>query len=175
VTGCDQVFRGVRVSDGATVVRVASGAYTGASPALAGRRAYYGTFENEVLAVDLEDRRVAWRYRHPERHFPFYSSAAVAGGRVIVGGRDKLVHCLDARTGEMVWVFATQARVESSPAVADGRVFVGSNDGRLYALDLARGTRLWEFEAGSPLSASPAVAAGRLVIGAQDGRLYCFK
>jgi outer membrane protein assembly factor BamB len=75
----------------------------------------------------------------------------------------------------MVWVFATQARVESSPAVADGRVFVGSNDGRLYALDLARGTRLWEFEAGSPLSASPAVAAGRLVIGAQDGRLYCFK
>lgn len=174
VTGCDQVFRGVRIVDGKTVFEVSSGAYTGASPALAGRIAFYGTFESEVLAVDRAARRVIWRYRHPERQFPFYSSAAVADDRVVVGGRDKLVHCLDARTGEALWTFATQGRVESSPAVAGGRVFVGSNDGRLYVLDLASGAKRWEFEAGAPLSASPAIAGGRLVIGAQDGRLFCF-
>ena len=43
---------------------------------------------------------MVWTYRHPQRNFPFYSSAAVSGGRVFVGGRDKLVHALDARTGQ---------------------------------------------------------------------------
>jgi outer membrane protein assembly factor BamB len=136
--------------------------------------ASYGTFDSEVLGVDLKARRVSWRYKDPARQFPFYSSAAVVDGRVVLGGRDKRVHAVDARSGKALWTFATQARVESSPAVVGSRVFVGSSDGRLYALDLAKGTRLWEFNAGGALSASPAVAGGRLVIGSQDGRLYCF-
>lgn len=90
-----------------------------------------------------------------------------------MGGRDKMVHGLDA-AGKGVWTFTTQARVESSPAIAGGRVFVGSNDGRFYVLNLSTGAKLWEFTAGAPLSASPAIARGRIVIGAQDGRLYCF-
>ena len=120
------------------------------------------------------DKSVAWRFRDPERQFPFYSSAAIAEGRVVVGGRDKRVHCLDAESGRSLWAFATGARVESSPAIAGGRVYVGSSDGRLYVLDLMSGEKLWEFNAGAPLSASPAIAAGRLVIGSQDGQLFCF-
>jgi outer membrane protein assembly factor BamB len=175
IAGCDEHLRGIRVSDGQQVLEVASGAYTGASAAIAGGRAYYGTFDNEVLAVDLAGRRVVWRYQHPERKFPFYASAAVAEGRVVVGGRDKLVHCLDAKTGAALWTFATQARIDSSPAVAGGRVFAGSNDGRLYVLDLQDGSRKGVFEAGAPLSASPAIAGGRLVIGTQDGRVFCLR
>ncbi|MBI1791910.1 MAG: PQQ-like beta-propeller repeat protein [Acidobacteria bacterium] len=72
-----------------------------------------------------------WRYEHPERKFPFYSSAAVAAGKVVLGGRDKLVHCLNASTGKPVWSFPTRARVDSSPAISEGRVYIGSNDGRL--------------------------------------------
>jgi outer membrane protein assembly factor BamB len=125
--------------------------------------------------VDLAGKRIAWRYQHPERKFPFYASAAVADGRVVVGGRDKMVHCLDAKTGAAVWTFTTQARIDSSPAVAGGRVFAGSNDGKLYVLDLKDGSRKGEFEAGAPLSASPAIADGRLVIGTQDGRVYCLR
>ena len=48
-------------------------------------------------ALNLTTHRVLWRYEHPERHFPFYSSAAVADGKVVIGGRDKIVHCLDAQ------------------------------------------------------------------------------
>ena len=91
-----------------------------------------------------------------------------------MGGRDKLIHCLNARTGKAIWTFATKARVDSSPAIADGRVYTGSNDGHFYVLDLATGKKLWDFEAGAPLSASPAIAAGRIAIGSQDGRVYCF-
>ena len=92
----------------------------------------------------------------------------------VLGGRDKLVYCLNASTGKPMWTFATRARVDSSPAVAGGRVYIGSNDGRLYVLDLGTGANVWEFEAGAPLSSSPAIANGRVVIGAQDGRVYCF-
>jgi len=174
VAGCDEILRGIRIADGQEVLQVSSGAYTGASPALVGDLAYYGTFNNDVLAVDLASRKIIWSYQHPERQFPFYSSAAVAEGKIVLGGRDKIVHCLDAQSGKALWTFATGARVESSPAVAAGRVYIGSNDGRFYVLELATGKKLWEFNAGAPLSSSPAISGGRVVIGSQDGRLYCF-
>lgn len=173
VAGCDEVFRAIRISDGKEVFTVLSGAYTGASPALRGGSAFYGTFDNEVLGVNLAERKISWRYEHPQRKFPFYSSAAVTASRVVLGGRDKLVHGLTL-AGKPAWTFATRARVESSPAIAGDRVYIGSNDGRFYVLGLTNGAKLWEFNAGAPLSASPAIANGRVVIGTQDGRLYCF-
>ncbi len=174
ISGCDEIFRAVRISDGAQQFEIPAGAYTGASPAISGGRAFFGTFNNEVLAVDLAKRTIAWSYTHPQRNFPFQSSAAVADGKVIVGGRDRMIHCLDAASGEAHWTFVTRARVDSSPAVAGDRVYIGSNDGRLYALDLADGSKVWEFHAGSAITASPAIAEGRLVVGDLDGRLYCF-
>ena len=175
VSGCDEVLRAIRIADGTELFQVASGGYTGASAALAAGRAFYGTFENQVLAVDLVARQLAWRFEHPERKFPFYSSAALPEGRVVLGGRDKLVHCLDAATGASRWTYATRARVDSSPAVAGGRVYVGSSDGRLYVLDpraagSCRSTR-WARRS----TASPALAAGRLVIGSEDGVVVCFR
>jgi outer membrane protein assembly factor BamB len=174
ISGCDETFRAIRISDGKESFSVASGGYTGASPALEGNMAYYGTFSNEVLGVDRRLHQIVWRYEHPERQFPFYSSASIMEGKVVLGGRDKLVHCLDASTGNSIWTFQTNARVDSSPAIADQRVFIGSNDGRFYVLDLRTGRKIWDFEAGAPLSASPAIGEGRIVIGSQDGRLYCF-
>jgi outer membrane protein assembly factor BamB len=126
------------------------------------------------MAIDLKARKIAWRYSNPGREFPFYSSAALVDGRVIVGGRDKVVHAIDAATGKAAWTFATRARVDSSPAIAAGRVWVGSNDGRLYALDVKTGRKQWEFDAGVAITTSPAIASGRVVIGAQDGKVYCF-
>ena len=134
----------------------------------------FGTFNSEVLALDLTRRSVAWRYARDDARFPYYSSAALDGERVIVGGRDKVVHAIDAATGEPAWTFATRAGVDSSPVVADGRVYIGSGDGRLYVLDAESGTKLWEFDTGAGITASPAVADGKVVIGAQDGRLYVF-
>ena len=174
ISGCDGVVRAIRVKDGSQAYQVKVGAYTGASPATDGQTVYFGTFDNEVLAVDLVKRRIAWHYEHPQRKFPFYSSAALSGGSVVLGGRDKFVHCLNAQTGKALWTFETRARVDSSPAIAEGRVFIGSNDGRLYVLDLKAGTKVWEFQAGSAITASPAIGGGRIVFGTQDGRLYCF-
>ena len=67
ISGCDETFRGIRVADGREVLNVPIGAYMGASAALAGGAAYVGTFENEVIAIDMKARKVMWTYRHPER------------------------------------------------------------------------------------------------------------
>jgi outer membrane protein assembly factor BamB len=173
VTGCDALLRAIRVADGRELFHVSSGGYTGASPAVAGERAYYGTFECEVLCVDLAARKVLWRYKPAQRQFPFYSSAAVDQDLVVLGGRDKLVHALEAATGKPRWTFPTKGRVDSSPVLAGGRAYIGSADGRLYALEVASGRAAGEFDAGSPITASPALAAGRLVIGTDDGQLFC--
>jgi eukaryotic-like serine/threonine-protein kinase len=174
ISGCDENFRVIEAATGKQIFAMPLGAYAGASAAVQGDRAYVGTFGNEVLGLDLKRRVTLWTYQHPTRNFPFYSSAALAANRVILGGRDKIVHCLDQATGKEIWSFLTGARVESSPLVAGNRVFIGSNDGILYELDLATGKKNWSFTAGAPLSASPAAAQGALVIGSQDGVLYCF-
>src|SRR5262249_2719727 len=89
ITGCDERLRGLRLSTGAALFTIPTGAYTGASPLVSGDWAYFGTFNYEVLGVDLKSKKIAWRYRNPDREFPFYSSAVLVDGLVIVGGRDK--------------------------------------------------------------------------------------
>ncbi len=174
VAGCDAVFRAIRIADGREAYQIESGAYTASSPVLDGDRAYFGTFNYEVLALDLKRRTVLWRYSQADTQFPYYSSAALSNGRVILGGRDKIVHAIDTATGKAAWTFATRARVDSSPVVAGGRVYVGSSDGRLYVLDAASGEKISEFDTGAAITASPAVAGGRVVVGAQDGVVYVF-
>ena len=120
VSGCDEIFRAIRVKDGQELYQVPSIAYTGASPALAGDAAYFGTFSNQVVSVSRKAREVLWRYESKESQFPFYSSAAVVGGRVVLGGRDRKVHCLEAATGQPLWTFATRARVDSLPGRSRG-------------------------------------------------------
>ena len=134
--------------------------YTGASPVIASGRAYFGTFENEVMALDIRSRKILWRFSDPARQFPFYSSGALSTGRLVIGGRDKLVRAFDPASGK--------------PVIAGNRVFVGSSDNRLYVLDLQTGQKQWEFDTGGAITASPAIAGGCVVIATQNGTVYCF-
>ena len=59
ITGCDEHFRALRLATGAVLFTIPTGAYTGASPVVDGTRAYFGTFNYEVLAIDLRARKVA--------------------------------------------------------------------------------------------------------------------
>lgn len=174
ISGCDGILRAIHIATGKEAYQVEIGSYTGASPAIEGQYAYFGTFDNQIVAAGLQRRRIQWRYEHPARKFPFYATAAVRNGRVFIGGRDKLMHALDAKTGKEIWSFTTKARIDSSAVITqDGRLFFGSNDGNFYVLDGESGKEVWKFTAGAPISASPALDGERIVIGAQDGRIYC--
>lgn len=174
ISGCDGILRAIRIADGKQVYQIEIGSYTGASPAIHGQFAYFGTFDNEVMAADLQKRRILWRYADTQRKFPFYATAAVWNEKIYIGGRDKILHALNAKTGKELWNFPTKARIDSSAVVTpDGRLFFGSNDGNLYSVDANTGKEIWKFTAGAAISASPAMDDDRIVISSQDGRVYC--
>ncbi len=174
ISGCDGYLRIINITDGVEQQKIALGDYVGASPAILNNRAYAGTFGNQVLCAELENSEILWWYQHPERHFPFYASAAVTTDIVVIGGRDKMIHALKPQTGEPLWTYPTKSRVDSSPVIVGERVFFGTVGGELVALNLNSGKKVWEFVTGASIIASPSVAAGKLVIGADDGRIYCF-
>ena len=132
-----------------------------------------GLLERTAL-VDLEQGKVAWTYENPVRKFPYLSSAATDGKLVVVGGRDKQLHTIDAATGEAVWTRSIGAKVDSSPVIVGKRVFVGAASGEILAFGLESGDPLWSFDTGSPVTASPGVSAGKLLIGTAEGQLFCF-
>lgn len=170
--GCDAMVHVISLADGSVVKQFEAGAYIAASAALSGRYAYVGHYENEFLCFDLEKGTNIWSYR--DRAFPYFSSPALTEQRVIVGGRDKRLHCLDRKTGEAAWVFSTRGKVDSSPVVVGDKIVVGSDDGFLYLVDLATGKELWSYEVGRPIGSSPAVVDGRVIVGGEDGSVYCF-
>ncbi len=176
--GCDGMLRLIDAATGETKRNLEIGSYVAASPAVADGQMIVGTFDHEVLAVDLSadtvEKAVLWRYRNEEREFPFYSSAAVTDEIAIIGGRDKVVHAIDLKTGEARWTKSFRARVDASPIVVGDRVYVADKAGKLLALALKDGAVMWEFDAGDAFAASPAIGGKHLVIGTEGGIIYAF-
>src|SRR5258708_5731412 len=103
---------------------------------------------------------------------PVKSSAAIAGGRVVIGSNDSNIYALDFANGKKQWAFKTGGDVESSPLVLDGKVFAGSADNFLYALEARSGKLLWRYETGDKIlgSANWVKSAGAtlILIGSYD-------
>jgi outer membrane protein assembly factor BamB len=102
----------------------------------------------------------------------FYSTPAVAYGRVYVGSTDGKVYSFGAQSGEVRWSHDTGDFVYSSPAVWRRRVFVGSYSGEFYAFDAATGDVEWSFRANGPISGSPTVINGVVYFATLDERTY---
>lgn len=170
--GCDSAIHILQLADGKELRQIETDAYIASSIATADGLGYVGNYGNFVLAFNPKTAAVLWKYR--DRNFPYFSSAALTADRVILGGRDKRLHCIDRSTGKGVWTFQTRGEIESSPVVCGNGIVVGSADGRLYCVDLPTGKELWAYEIGAPLTASPAVSNDHIVIGAEDGTVYCF-
>lgn len=174
VTGCDSYLRVINIDDGIQTEQLDLGAYVAASPAISQNRVYCGTYGTEILGVALDTGEIAWRYRHPKRQFPFFASATLTEDRVIIGGRDKMVHALSRETGAPIWTYTTKSSIESSAVIAGTRAFLGTTRGLFIALDITTGESVWEFATGSSIVASPSVSDGKIYIGTEDGILYCF-
>ncbi|HYC80986.1 MAG TPA: PQQ-binding-like beta-propeller repeat protein [Solirubrobacterales bacterium] len=92
----------------------------------------------------------------------FFSSPAVAFGRVYAARDDGTVFALDEKTGKIEWSFPTGAAVYGSPAVAQvpgtpPTVYIGSENGTFYALDAKTGKQRWSYEVGGPVPGTATV------------------
>jgi len=172
--GCDSMLRIVSAADGKQVSQIEAEAYVASSVAVAeDGSGYVGHYGNVVMGLNTQDASVLWKYR--ERQFPYVSSAAVTAERVLIGGGDKRIHCIERNTGKGVWQFPTRGKVDGSPVVCDGTVVAGSMDGRLYGIALADGVERWVHDLGSPVAASPAVSEGWIIVGTEDGTVHALK
>ncbi len=169
--GCDAQLRIVSLVDGRLLRQIEADAYVASSVAVADDgKAYVGHYGNVVMGMDPKEAKVLWRYR--DRNFPYLSSAAVGKDRVLIGGNDKRLHCMNREDGAPIWQFSTRGKVDSSPVICGDAVVVGSMDGRIYCVSLNDGRERWVYELGAPVVASPAVVDGWIVIGAEDGAVY---
>jgi outer membrane protein assembly factor BamB len=182
--GCDKNVYILTAAEG-TGPSVEAGGYIAASAAIDRDRAYVGDSTGQFLCIDLPARRVLWRYRqHPqgsseggadsgEVKDAFFSSAAIAADRILVGSNDGQLHCI-SRDGKPLWTFPTSSLVHGSPVVVGDKVVLGGEDGRLYLVRLSDGQEVWSYEIGSDVASSPAVAGGAVFVGCEDGYVYAF-
>lgn len=187
----DGGFHAVDPATGQDRWRFVADASITASAAVTGDLVYFQSDAGTVYAVRIADGTLAWK-RATGTDLPFMnykpgvdfwdywaSSPLYADGRIYIGGGDGVVRALDARTGAVIWTYATHGRVRATPATDGRRIFVGSFDGAMYALDRADGKLAWsfqtlgntEFKIGA-IQSSAAVADGLVVFGSRDYRLY---
>ncbi|MDP6112222.1 MAG: PQQ-binding-like beta-propeller repeat protein [Planctomycetota bacterium] len=93
--------------------------------------------------------RLAW-IGHTDASIPFFSSPALADGKVVIGVSDSNIGwqragvvCFDAKTGKRLWKTHTGSDVHSSVAIADGKIYALSTMGKVYCIDLQSGEIRW--------------------------------
>ncbi|MEW4489386.1 PQQ-binding-like beta-propeller repeat protein [Thalassoglobus sp. JC818] len=176
-TGCDQpVLRVFDIEQGMSVSEVPLDALLIASAAAKDDILYFGTDGGSVHALPIVDGVEGWTFSIPGREQQMHSSPAITDELVLIGSRDKHVHCIDRKTGELKWSFATRGRVDSSPVIAGNNIYFGSADRNVYGVSLSDGKEVWKYPAKQSISGSPAISAGYLVIGtdSSNGKILCF-
>ena len=170
--GCDAQMHVVSLKEQKEIRKLDAEAYIPGSAAAIGTEVYFGSDARKVYAFNVNNEKPLWTYR--DRNFSYFSSPAISEDIVLIGARDKRLHCLDRKTGEARWTFATKGDIDSSPVLCkDGAAIFGSMDGRLYCVETATGKERWRYEIGSDIAASPAISKGLIIIGANDGNVYC--
>lgn len=84
---------------------------------------------------DITQSGRIWHYDKIRRSI---STAAIYDGLVYYADFSGFLHCVDAKTGEGVWVHDLLAAIWGSPIVIDGKVYLGDEDGDVVVLKAAR-------------------------------------
>ncbi len=118
---------------------------------------------------DLTTSGILWDYKGIKRSISTCSIDPTTG-LVFIADFSGFVHCLDAETGKLEWVYDMKAHMWGSTLVADGKVFVGDEDGDLVVLAAKRGAKaqvLSEVNLGAPVYSTPIVANGVMYVASQ--------
>ncbi|MGY3447317.1 outer membrane protein assembly factor BamB family protein [Bradyrhizobium sp. USDA 4473] len=126
------------------------------------------------LAQDQVSRlRLKWAFGFPNTSVAF-AQPTVIGGLLFVGGGDRKVHALDARTGCTRWLFPTDAPVRAaiSFATLDGGqpvIFFGDVLANVYAVNATTGALIWKSRVDDHMAAritgAPVFHSGAVYVG----------
>ena len=132
-------------------------------PAVVDGTVYVGSNDNHLYALDAYSGEERWRYDTGDW---VQRAPAVGNGRVYfpaLGEYDRVVHAVDAASGELVWAAEQPFPVDHhiAPTFHGGRVYAqGAEYGAFHALDAATGNVLWQVEVGGYVESNPTVLEG---------------
>jgi outer membrane protein assembly factor BamB len=181
--GCENgVLYAVKTKNGESIWETSVAGEIKGAPAYENGTLFVGDYGGAMTAVRAKNGEIRWQTQAlgPGLGQPgaFYSTPAVAFGRVYVGNNDSRVYSFDAETGELAWTFSTGGWVYSGPTVAQvpgtpPTVYIGSFDGNVYALDAKSGEARWTFDMNGRVIGSLSVI-GRTVYAAtfDDTNIY---
>ena len=121
---------------------------------------------------DVTKTALIWDYKGIHRSISTVSIDP-ATGLLFVGDFSGFVHCLDAETGKLNWVYDMKAHMWGSTFVADGKVYVGDEDGDFVILaakkdfDPKKEKPIFETNLGAPVYGTPMVANGIMYVMSQ--------
>src|SRR6267378_4892951 len=158
------------------------------SPAIEGKRVFFGSADANVYALDLADGKKVWAFSAGQ---PIESSPLVLDDKVYIGSGDGVLYALEAGTGKLVWKYKTGEKILGGPnwfkmprgaalpvtgKDAEPRdrtlILVGSYDFKLHCVDARSGEAVWTYESGNYINGSPAISEGRTVFGGCDALLH---
>jgi outer membrane protein assembly factor BamB len=159
---------------GAEKWRAPTGGDTDVSPVVVGDLVYIAA-ETEAPYLRCFDRsrkgKLVWQL---DNRKGWWSTPAVVGDRLYVGGNDGVFYCLDARSGKVVWTFKAGGAIWASPSVVDGKIVFGSYDPYLYMLDAERGQLVWKHDMGQRTHSTACIVQGKIYVGGANGFFHCF-
>ncbi|MGM0583314.1 MAG: PQQ-dependent dehydrogenase, methanol/ethanol family [Pseudomonadota bacterium] len=135
----------------------------------------------QIHTGNVEELGLAWSYGLESKR-GVEATPVVVDGVMYVTASWSVVHALDAKTGEKLWVFDPEVPkdyaakgccdvVNRGVALHDGKVYVASFDGYLYALDAATGEVVWKADTVTDrsepytITGAPRVYNGKVIIG----------
>jgi outer membrane protein assembly factor BamB len=119
---------------------------------------------------DITDTHIAWEQK---KGVPALASLLYVPPYLYTITRDNILHCIEATTGEIVWVQRLKGVHSASPVFADGRIYILSEDG--VTLVLRPGSKYDEItrnDVQETCLASMAVSQGHFYIRSSE-HLYC--
>jgi outer membrane protein assembly factor BamB len=152
--------------NGKVAWRTSTGGNVKAGPALHDQTLFVGNYAGQMYALRASDGAVRWQASDLGASFGrtgrFYSTPAVAFGRVYAGNADGRVYSFEQRSGDLAWSQSLDGYVYAAPAVADTSgtppsVYIGTNGGTAYALDARDGGEIWSVSVGGEISGAGSV------------------
>jgi outer membrane protein assembly factor BamB len=142
-------------------------------PASDGSQVYAASRDGNVVAINAESGKQAWRTELEET---LSAGPSVGGGMVAVGSADGVVIVLNTADGTERWRVDLGGEVLAPPVLTDEYVVVSTIDNRLRALRAFDGSEVWSIVKQTPAltmrgSAVPAIAGNTVIAGFDSGRL----
>jgi outer membrane protein assembly factor BamB len=170
-------FRAINWKTGKTRWSYKASGTISSGAALTKSTLYFASYGGAVYALNRFTGKLRWKttVRGARSNLvPFYSTPALARGRLIVGGTDGSVYALDPRDGSQRWRYDGGGYVYGSAAIWHGRVFIGDFGGGFHAISLKSGHGLWTRHIG-PIIGSATVVRGIVYISSlRPPRTYAF-